>query len=194
MMHARLYNQYSPLSVHSVSQPQNRAILLQFILSELFHAKDAHDKEDPMEFVFSSPACFFPYDWSYEVGCLNKIYEHSQLLEYAFPDLEEERLRFHHFLDSTLKEIAQYKKSGQDISTERLFLHIRGLYLHLKPFIYECKANENLYAFLLKNFEIIRKIVSSNDVTTLFEEMKTAQNQAIKEPVVVKKRCSCCHE
>ena len=80
---------YSPLSTESVKSSDGKALLLQFVLSELFHCADSDKKEDPLEFVFSTPACFFPFDWSYEVGCLNKVGEHAGLLSHAFDQMDE---------------------------------------------------------------------------------------------------------
>lgn len=162
---------YSPFSTKTIKDPINRALLIQFILSELFHAKDAHKKDDPLEFVFSSPACFFPYDWSYEIGCLNKIYEHAQLLDYAFPNHPENLKRFHECLDHTFALIAEHKKQKRDISNKELVCCLKNLYLKLHPFIFECKDSENLLLFLLKNIEEIAELAYPQDLTDLLSDM-----------------------
>ncbi len=142
---------YSPLSPHTVCEGQNRALLLQFILSEIFHAKDAHEKDDPLEFVFSSPACFFPYDWSCEVGCINKIEEHGHLLEYAFPELQEATEQFHACLEEALRYVTSQRKIGEEISTPKLKNALADMVRHLQPFLIAAKESENLLLFLLKN-------------------------------------------
>lgn len=142
---------YSPLSPNTVGEGHNRALLLQFILSEIFHAKDAHQKDDPLEFVFSSPACFFPYDWSCEVGCLNKIQEHAQLLDYAFPELEEATQNFHSCLDESLSRVSSHRQLNEDIPTDELKTDLGQLLQFLQPFLHTCRENENLLLFLLKN-------------------------------------------
>ena len=162
---------YSPFSVKTVKEEKNRALLIQFILSELFHAKDAYKKDNPLEFVFSSPACFFPYDWSYEIGCLNKLHEHALLLEYAFPSLQEPLKDFHQCLDRTFAIIAEHKKNKGEISNKELLSCLKNLYLKLHPFIFECKDSENLLLFLLKNIEEISELAYPQDLTDLLSGM-----------------------
>lgn len=135
---------YSPLSVKTVAEGHNRALLLQFILSELLHAMDAKNQE----YVFTSPACFFPYDWSYEVGCLNKMSEHARLLPSAFPELPKEILAFQTALE-------------QAIETRENF---NLLFTLLEPFLIACKQSESLLLFLLRHHEEI-------DVTALLKKM-----------------------
>ena len=106
---------HSPLSSNSVKHTAGKPLLLQFILSELFHCSDSDKKEDPLEFVFSTPACFFPFDWSFEVGCLNKIAEHTRLLPHAFGQMDEEIDDFLTILEAILDEVAMRKKTGKKL-------------------------------------------------------------------------------
>lgn len=135
---------YSPLSIKTVAEGNNRALLLQFILSEIFHAMDAKN----LESVFTSPACFFPYDWSYEVGCLNKVCEHARLLSSAFPEMPEEILAFQTALEQVIKTRENFNL----------------LYTLLEPFLIECRHSESLLLFLLKHHDEI-------DVTALLKKM-----------------------
>ncbi len=159
---------YSPLSPKTVCEGQNRALLLQFILSEIFHAKDAHQKDDPLEFVFTSPACFFPYDWSCEVGCLNKIQEHAGLLEYAFPNLQEATEQFHNHLDQILATVIAHGRAGEEISTGALRAALSQIYRYLQPFLIAEKESENLVLFLLKNADEINEL---DDFQSLLKRM-----------------------
>lgn len=162
---------YSPLSPKTVSEGQNRSLLLQFILSEIFHAKDAHQKDDPLEFVFSSPACFFPYDWSSEVGCLNKIQEHAELLEYAFPELQVATEQFHACLDEALLKVNARRRAGEEISTEELKSYLGELIRNLQPFLIANKDSENLLLFLLKNGDEFVELCGQESLSALFNRM-----------------------
>lgn len=170
LSHSSVYL-YSPFSMRTVCEDQNKALLLQFILTELLNAKDAHEKNDPLEFVFSSPACFFPFDWSYEVGCLNKIHEHALLLEYAFPSFQEERAEFQIQLEKTLSYIVKHKKNKKELDNSELLEYFRQLYLQLHPFIIACRENEGLLLFLLKNQEDICEMAGPTGLSHLFNKM-----------------------
>lgn len=162
---------YSPLSPNTVRDGQNRALLMQFILSEIFHAKDAHQKDDPLEFVFSSPACFFPYDWSCEVGCLNKIQEHAQLLEYAFPELQEATEQFHACLDEALAKVTARRRIDEEIPHEELSGYLTELTRNLQPFLIACKESENLLLFLLNNADEFTQLCGPSAVDDLLRRM-----------------------
>ena len=162
---------YSPLSTQSVQEGEGCALLLQFILSEIFLCADSDKKEDPLEFVFSSPACFFPYDWSYEVGCLNKIDEHSQLLSAAFPDMAEEVDDFQTILEAILLEVVDRKKHRVKISREELMGALGELYEKAVPFLSACKESENLVLFLLKHAEEIGELSPSAGVASLMSQL-----------------------
>jgi hypothetical protein len=146
---------YSPFSMRTVGEQKNRALLLQFILTELLNAKEAHAKDDPLEFVLSSPACFFPFDWSYEVGCLNKIHEHATLLEYAFPSLQKEVALFQTQLEKTLSYVVRHKKTNEELDHQELLSYFKELYQRLNPFLLNCQDNPGLLLFLVKNREEI---------------------------------------
>jgi hypothetical protein len=162
---------YSPLSIKTVQQGHNKALLLQFILSELFHAMDVGKKEDPLEFVFTSPACFFPNDWSYEVGCLNKIGEHAELLPYAFPNLQESTNAFRICLDISLAETSAKKKQGDHIPKEEMQRKLHDLYVHLEPFLVACKNSQEFLLFLCKNREEIEELAHPGTFQTLLAKM-----------------------
>lgn len=162
---------YSPFSMRTVNEEQNRALLLQFILSELFNAKDASEKKDPIELVFSSPACFFPYDWSYEVGCLNKIHEHATLLEYAFPEFEHQTEKFCDHVDKILSFVMHHKKKNIELENGQLLAFFKELYVLLQPFLLACRENEGLLLFLLKNNNEIGEIAFPETLSSLLHAM-----------------------
>jgi len=170
---------YSPLSIKTVQEGHNRALLLQFILSELFLALDANEKEDPLAFVFSSPACFFPYDWSYEVGCLNKITEHAKLLTFAFPKLKPSALAFNQITEEALTKVLSRKKMKDPLSNEELQAELLSIYLALEPFLIACKDNENLLLFLLKCSDEIKELAAPENISSILAKMYPEGTDAI---------------
>jgi len=160
---------YSPLSTKTVGH--NQPLLLQFILSELFYAMDADKKENPLEFVFSSPACFFPYDWCYEVGCLNKISEHAELLPHAFPSLSKEITTFRVTLSEIFSKVATKKRADEKIPKAELLADLNRLYLLLEPFLISCNQSEHLLLFLVKHKEQIDELADPNTLTDLLKKM-----------------------
>lgn len=162
---------YSPLSIKTLQEGQNRSLLLQFILSELFHATDAGRKEDPLEFVFATPACFFPHDWSYEVGCLNKIAEHAELLPHAFPKLMDAVQSFRTVLDTILADTIARKKNQEIIPRDEMLETLHQLYCLLEPFLISCRESEELLLFLMKNKEEIDELAYPKAFQALLEKM-----------------------
>lgn len=162
---------YSPLSPKTVHEEPYRSLLLQFILSEIFHANASQHADDPLKFVFSSPACFFPYDWSREVGCLNKIQEHARLLSHAFPTLQEAIAQFDAHLYSMLKEVISCRQCGEDLSPDTLKEDLSLLSHYLEPFLTVCRENENLLLFLLKNADELQELCGPCSLSTLLRQM-----------------------
>lgn len=160
---------YSPLSIKTVGH--NQPLLLQFILSELFYAMDADKKDHPLEFVFSSPACFFPYDWCYEVGCLNKISEHAELLPHAFPTLASEVGTFDAALKKILSEVTAKKEKKEKIPKSELLEGLNRLYTLLEPFLIFCSQSEHLLLFLLKHKEEIDELGHPGSLTQLLKKI-----------------------
>ena len=112
---------YSPFSLETVSQGGYPALLLQFVLDELLHAREnLVETEEPPPLLSSL---------SRKAGSLNKVKEHAFLLEKAFPALEKE----------------------SKIFRESLHKNCHTLFRLLEPFILKCKDNEYLLYFLLKH-------------------------------------------
>lgn len=162
---------YSPLTIKSVKEGHNRAILLEFILAELIHAMESDKKEDPLDFVFATSACFFPADFSLEVGCLNKVGDHAKLLPYAFPTLKSSIHAFNKTQTKVFDTVYAKKKMGVDLSHEELLMGLREIYYELVPFLIACKESEDLLLFLLKNSEEIGTLGGSENVGRLLMKM-----------------------
>lgn len=112
---------HSPFTLDTVHEPAQRAILLQFILKELFDAKDF------LKELVSLP--LYPFDWGKEKGSLHKMQEYGRLLVCAFPELS----------DATQTFVNNLKRP----CAELLFL--------LEPFLICCKDNPHLLYFLLQH-------------------------------------------
>jgi len=162
---------YSPLSTETVKRAGGKALLLQFILYELFHCADSDKKEDSLEFVFSTPACFFPFDWSFEVGCLNKVGEHAQFFSHAFEDMDEEIDDFQTILEAILDEVIDRKKMGEGMPHAELVTALSELYFKITPFLIACKESENLVLFLLKHAKEIQALSKASGLEDLMHQM-----------------------
>lgn len=137
----------SLFSPQAISERHHRALLIQFILFELFEAYRAHQRQENWEMIFSLHPRHFPYDWSSMTGYLNKAQEHSLLLKESFADHAKLVKSFEKQFLKVLASLAKKKK----VSKAQSILAMQKIYLVLEPFIETCKDNENLLHFLLKN-------------------------------------------
>lgn len=161
---------YSPLSIESVQEGEGRSLLLQFILFELFCCVDFIEKKAPFNLVLSTPARFFPFDWSYEVGCLNKIQEHSQLLPYAFSEMQETVDDFLTIHEAILIELTD-KKNEQQKNGSELIKALEELFERVIPFMIACKESENLVLFLLRHSKEINALLPSGGIKSLLKHL-----------------------
>lgn len=162
---------HSPFSAQTVQERQNRALLLQFMLSELLQCRNANTQTHPLKFVFSAPACFFPFDWSQDVGHLNKLAEHTTLLIHAFSDMEKAVDAFAATLHPILDEVAELRRTQSVLCPSTFTANLRELYNGLKPFLIACKESENLVLFLLKRAEEIDALSGRAEVDALLRQM-----------------------
>lgn len=146
---------FSPFPPAMMWEKRNRSLLIQFIIAALISAyrELLHNATD--KGILSHEKRFFPYDWAYPYGHLNKVREHAMILEHVFPELEKQAMQFKQLLDKvilslmgkTLSIINKAKKSLPEI------------FLALEPFIEGCKENENLIFFLLQQKEEIDLLI-----------------------------------
>lgn len=161
---------YSPFSPSSVTEENNKGLLLQFILSEIFSSNEAVKKNDPLSTVFQNVRGFFPYDWANPTGHLNKAQEHASLLKYAFPDLREIVNAFLTALMKTTHWIS-LKEAESPSSNPELIVQLEELYLLLEPLIIECSHCENLIFFLLKHQKTLADICSHAHFSAFLKEL-----------------------
>ncbi|MEI8328671.1 MAG: hypothetical protein WCG14_01535 [Chlamydiia bacterium] len=162
---------HSPFSASNIMKGNNRSLLLQFILSEIFYSKIAHQNKEPLSTLFqSTSSCFYPLDWSSQRGYLNKILEHCALLKEAFPDQQEAVSIFKHALTNTTTAISNQLDAPYENFDRQLALYIQQLYLTLEPVMYECTTDENFLFFLLKNQDKIHAITHSQYLLSFIQK------------------------
>ncbi len=140
----------SLFSPQALYEKENRGLLIQFLLSELFEAYQSI-QSGKLEKVITFHPRFFPYDWNTMAGYLNKIHEHALLLEKSFSDCPKAVNNCEKTLSKTLQTLSDKKK----LTKKLLERSLQTVYSSLEPLIYACKENENLLFFLLKNRTIL---------------------------------------
>lgn len=118
-------------------EKRNRALLVQFLTSELISSYRGLCRGIPERDILSPDQRFFPYDWAYPCGHLNKARDYAMGLRFAFPEEKESAQRLVQLMNKV-------------ISPSKGLKALPALFLGLEPFISACKDNENLLFFLLK--------------------------------------------
>lgn len=131
-----------------LAQKHCRALLLQFVLAELFEAQEAFQEKQNCESIFSIHPQFFPYDWAMPSGAFNKIKEYENLLKRNF---SEEAKVIKVFEDTLKKILISWEKKKRLPHKSSFAKTLRQLYSALEPLLETCKKNENLIFFLLKH-------------------------------------------
>lgn len=166
---------HSPFSPFLMDKEENKALLLQFILSELFLSAKCSGK-GIADSVFSSHPVFYPYDWSQRRGCFNKIQEHGVLLGCAFESFSEPLSLFNSALEQAISSVDAKQGASEEITK---------LFISLFPFIESLKYNENLLFFLLKSHkelsEMNKEETGRNFFLRLYPEGLLAMQDIIQE-------------
>jgi len=138
---------HSPFSPQMMDEEHHRSLLLQIILNDIFQMHNAHASKN-FECLCSSAPTFFPFDWTYPICPLQKTQEHMLLLQQAFPTAKRKIQEFEKVLKKTLNLLGSTKKK---MVSCHLIPLLRKLFYSIEPFIANCKEDENLIYFLLKN-------------------------------------------
>ncbi len=146
----------SLFSPQAISEKHNRALLIQFLLSEIVEAHRAI-LADKLDLLITSHPRFFPYDWGNKTGYLNKLQEHSLHLAKSFPDHKQPVKNFEKTLSNKLASLTGHGK----ISKEKFVIALQKIYASLEPLIEVCRENENLLLFMLKNRDVIDALVQN---------------------------------
>ena len=162
---------HSPFSEKNILKGNNKSLLLQFILTDLFSSKTSQIKNETLDKIFFPvSSSFYPLDWTSQRGYLNKVLEHSLLLKEAFPEKKESIAIFKHsLLNTTIAITNQIEQKSQTFDLQ-LSLYIKQLYLTLEPIMHDCMEDENFLYFLIKNQEIISKITHESYLVSFLEK------------------------
>lgn len=152
MMHSeKSFIPFSAFPPAMLCEKRNRALLVQFLASELISTYRGLCRDIPERDILSAEQRFFPYDWAYPCGHLNKAREYALGLTSAFPEWKEPAKRL---IQQINKTIAQLELKASFTASKGLKA-LPALFLGLEPFISACKDNENLLFFLVKAKEEI---------------------------------------
>lgn len=147
---------FSPFSPAMIWERRNRGLLLQFLVSELIASFHALCVEAPYREIVSSPKRYFPYDWAYPYGYLNKAHEHALILYQVFPELHSDVIQIEQALTRLIHTFHSLR------SKKIVIRHLQKIFFFLEPFIERCKNNENLIFFLLQHREEIEQLIENN--------------------------------
>lgn len=163
----------SLFSPKAIAEKQNRGLLMQFLLSELLEAHQAHRKGLHWETVLSSHPRFFPYDWAGHVGYLNKAHEHALLLFSSFPEHVRAVKRFEQAFSQGVATLSKKRTGFTGI--------MQTLFSSLEPLIKTCRDNENLMFFLLKNRQEIDAIMETGYLLKLLKKIHRGNLESLGE-------------
>jgi hypothetical protein len=180
VLHRSLPNRVVSLfSPQAISEKHHRALLIQFILFELFASYKASQLQEDWETILSPHPRHFPYDWSAVTGYFNKAHEHSLLLTESFPDHAQHVVTFQRTFSKHLTFLAKKKKISLFLFTTAL----QKIYSKLEPLIEICRENENLLHFMLKNRETIDGFVGEGHLRSFLVKIHPQGLQLLGEKV-----------
>lgn len=163
-------------SPQTLRDEDNRSLLLQFILSDLLHAYQ-NVQSGEFHTFFCAPPRFFPYDWNKEIGYLNKILEHSSILQKNFND-KQECVELHSKVLFKIVETLSKKKTW---TKDLLEGALSQLYFSLEPLIETCKEDENLLFFLLKNRQVLEALLGNGYLLEFFRRIYDCDLETLGE-------------
>ena len=152
---------FSPFSPAMIWEKRNRGLLLQFLASELIASHHAICVDAPYGEIVSLQKRYFPYDWAYPYGYLNKAHEHALMMNQVFPEVEGRAAQ----LQDALAQMTHSQEPPR--SKKTIIKQLQKIFLSMEPFIERCKDNENLIFFLLQHREEIDQLVQENYLCTL---------------------------
>jgi hypothetical protein len=144
-------------------EKRNRALFVQFLASELVSSYRGLCRRIPEREILSTEQRFFPYDWAYPCGHLNKAREYAMGLKFAFPELKDAARR----MIQQMNKVAAHPELKASFIPSKYIKTLPALFLGLEPFISACKENENLIFFLLKAKEDIDECLGQGYLRSL---------------------------
>lgn len=160
----KLFTVFSSFPPAMIWEKRNRSLLIQFLAAELIATFKDLKKNAPTQEILSAEKSFFPFDWAYPYGHINKAREYASILESSFPQLKKATLHF----QKLINQLFAYPKSKTCSEC------LPEIFLALEPFIKACKENENLIFFLLKHREEIDQCMQKNYIHALLLKLHPA--------------------
>lgn len=177
---------HSPFSEKTITEGNNRSLLLQFILSEVFSFVSAPKQLLSSPYAAPDEAPFFLHH-IYEDLSLHKIQEHTSLLPLAFEKLSDENSAFVHSLSNVVHLLynhSKFPKTGTEELEElkkTLVTYLKQLFFLLRPFIKECKADGGLILFLLRHQKEVALLSDNSALATLLKEMHLGKGRSLQD-------------
>ncbi|MBS0620013.1 MAG: hypothetical protein JSS61_00945 [Verrucomicrobia bacterium] len=137
-----------------IAERHNRALLLQFLLTELF---DAIDRSA------SGERHLFPYDWAIAESPLHRAYDHAKLLQHSFPEYKE-----------NAEKIAVVLKNPPKNA-------LKTLYRLIEPLILACDADENLLFFLIQHHKAIDTLMKKGHLVKFLKKIEPLGIESLGE-------------
>src|SRR5690348_9764900 len=154
----KLFSLFSSFPPAMIWEKRNRSLLIQFLAAELIVTFKDLKRNAPTQEILSIEKSFFPFDWAYPYGHINKMREYASVLESSFPQLKKATLHFQQLVN----QLFAYPRPKTDKLAARCSECLPEIFLALEPFIKACKENENLIFFLLKHREEIDQCMRKN--------------------------------
>lgn len=146
-----------------IAERHNRALLLQFLLSEIFHAVHCSNTT-----ILSPKPRLFPYDWSLPESPLSRAYAHAQLLESSFPECQESAAKIVENLAGALQ--GNLKKNT-----------FQTLYRAAEPLILACEEEENLLFFLIQHHKTIDALMKKGHLAQFLKKIEPLGIESLGE-------------
>ncbi len=163
---------HSPFCEASISQ-DNRFLLLQFILKELFLSHSLCQTPNNKSLLCFQT--FSPLNLStlIESAPLDRIQEHVSLIPLAFPFKGVETGIFTHALSNTVTLLYNLGKSSilPETFSSQIANYLRQMFFLLEPFVEECKNDGSFLFFLLSNHKDISLLSHSKYLSSLLKKL-----------------------
>ena len=177
---------HSPFSEKTIAEGNNRSLLLQFILSEVFSFVSAPKQLLSSPYAAPDEAPFFLHH-IYEDLSLHKIQEHASLLPLAFKEQTDESSAFMHALSNVvhlLSNHSKFPKTGKDDLEDlqkTLVAYLKQLFFLLNPFIKECYEDGGLVLFLLRHQKEVAMLSDEDTLVKILKEVQLDKGRSLQE-------------
>ncbi len=148
---------HSPFCDRTILEKNNRSLLLQFILTEIFESFSSYEK------LLTAPSLAPKSDYNFSLSLfqnnapLNQIQEHALLFPLAFQEKKIEICIFTHSLSNALHLVYNYQEKAFHTKKQKtefqikITSYLRQMFFLLEPFLQECKNDEGFLFFILKH-------------------------------------------